>query len=1001
MTFSPSFFRSIILALAVGASVFPIALKADEVTVVGPDGVSRTMQVPSGAVPPGGRPGGKPDKKEGDEKKGDKDESKSDEDKSADAKSPEPKVIRRETTLDEEADADEFNVMVGEDGKVAFEFRNQPWVDLVEWLADISDLPLDWLELPGDRVNMRSPGRYTVEEARDLFNRYLLARGYTLLEIDGGLTVAKTESINPAIVPRVDPSTLGRLPLHSFVRTSLDVGWLSAEKLTEELKPMISSNGRLTALTTTNRIEAMDAAINLRQVAELLGRELDNASRESLAPEFKLRYLPAEEAKSMLEQFLGVEKKKETPLTPQQIQMMQQQRGQNQGAPPQEKKVEISIVANVRQNSVIIRAPADRIAIASEFLLRIDVPRDDIVSLSDVQSRVQVFRLSSLDPEKLIEIVSEMNVLEPTTRIRVDKDNDALIVSGSAADRFIISSLIERLDGSGRSFEVMALRRLDPAEVAESIAFLMGQKDEDDSNKSNRRSYYYGYYGGGNDDEKKEKDEFRVSANMRYRQILLWANEREMEEVRSLLIKLGELPPPGGNSQTVRILDASATPETYEYLQRLRQQWSRISPNPLELPDEGSFIDPNAPPNRDEDEDASDDADEDDSDIKPAKPQPTKPSGGETAANEDSVAVASPTNQFQLTVFQDTLPDSDPNDLPPVIRSSKDFDRMFGKKDAKPKPARDSGDQPPIRIELDANGNLVLVSPDTDALDRLENLMLQVTPPKRPYRVFHIEHASASWMRINLEDYFKDLEDDKESDADSFYRYFWGSGNDEKDEGPSGLGKGNKLKFVDDIDTNTLVVTGASGEQLQTIGELIELWDVEEPVNKRKARFTRLVAIEFGKADKISETVKEAYRDLLSSNDKTFAGGKGGDGGAAGKKEVTKSRGGSGSELQNTESGRDGGGADFSFKGKLSLGVDTIGNTILVSAEGEPLLELVAEMIDQLDQAAKPQGEVQIVEISGDINSDMLQSALRALGSETGARPQRRETSKRDRESSE
>ncbi|TWU58752.1 Bacterial type II/III secretion system short domain protein [Rubripirellula tenax] len=959
------------------------------------------MQVPSGAVPPGGRPGGKPDKKEGDEKKGDKDESKSDEDKSADAKSPEPKVIRRETTLDEEADADEFNVMVGEDGKVAFEFRNQPWVDLVEWLADISDLPLDWLELPGDRVNMRSPGRYTVEEARDLFNRYLLARGYTLLEIDGGLTVAKTESINPAIVPRVDPSTLGRLPLHSFVRTSLDVGWLSAEKLTEELKPMISSNGRLTALTTTNRIEAMDAAINLRQVAELLGRELDNASRESLAPEFKLRYLPAEEAKSMLEQFLGVEKKKETPLTPQQIQMMQQQRGQNQGAPPQEKKVEISIVANVRQNSVIIRAPADRIAIASEFLLRIDVPRDDIVSLSDVQSRVQVFRLSSLDPEKLIEIVSEMNVLEPTTRIRVDKDNDALIVSGSAADRFIISSLIERLDGSGRSFEVMALRRLDPAEVAESIAFLMGQKDEDDSNKSNRRSYYYGYYGGGNDDEKKEKDEFRVSANMRYRQILLWANEREMEEVRSLLIKLGELPPPGGNSQTVRILDASATPETYEYLQRLRQQWSRISPNPLELPDEGSFIDPNAPPNRDEDEDASDDADEDDSDIKPAKPQPTKPSGGETAANEDSVAVASPTNQFQLTVFQDTLPDSDPNDLPPVIRSSKDFDRMFGKKDAKPKPARDSGDQPPIRIELDANGNLVLVSPDTDALDRLENLMLQVTPPKRPYRVFHIEHASASWMRINLEDYFKDLEDDKESDADSFYRYFWGSGNDEKDEGPSGLGKGNKLKFVDDIDTNTLVVTGASGEQLQTIGELIELWDVEEPVNKRKARFTRLVAIEFGKADKISETVKEAYRDLLSSNDKTFAGGKGGDGGAAGKKEVTKSRGGSGSELQNTESGRDGGGADFSFKGKLSLGVDTIGNTILVSAEGEPLLELVAEMIDQLDQAAKPQGEVQIVEISGDINSDMLQSALRALGSETGARPQRRETSKRDRESSE
>ncbi len=185
--------------------------------------------------------------------------------------SPEPKVIRRDDTSNEESDPDEFKAMVGEDGRVAFQFRNQPWVELVQWLADISDQPLDWLELPGDRVNMRSPGRYTVEETRDLFNRYLLARGYTLLEIDGGLTIAKTEKINPAIVPRVDVSELARLQPYTFVRTSMDVGWLSAEKLTAELAPMISGNGKLTALTTTNRIEAMDAAVNLRQVAELLG----------------------------------------------------------------------------------------------------------------------------------------------------------------------------------------------------------------------------------------------------------------------------------------------------------------------------------------------------------------------------------------------------------------------------------------------------------------------------------------------------------------------------------------------------------------------------------------------------------------------------------------------------------------------------------------------------------------------------------------------------------
>ncbi len=330
------------------------------------------------------------------------------------------------------------------------------------------------------------------------------------------------------------------------------------------------------------------------QIANLLDQEHNHSSREALAPEVKLRYLPAEEAKKMLEQFLGVEKKEPVALTPQQIQMMQQQRqqGQQQPEPPQP-KAEIAIVANVRQNSVIIRAPADRVAIAMEFLKRIDVPGETMTSLADIKDRVQVFRLASLDPEKLIEIVSEMNVLEPSTRIRADKTNKALIVSGSIADRFIIDSLIKRLDGSGRSFEVLPLRRLDPVEVAESISFLMGQEQEDD--KKSQRRYYYSYYDRNNEEDKNE-DKFRVAANSRNRQVLLWANEQEMEEVRSLLIKLGELPPPGGNRKTVRIIDASATPETYEYLQRLKEQWSRVSPNPLELPGEEEFDEPNRIP---------------------------------------------------------------------------------------------------------------------------------------------------------------------------------------------------------------------------------------------------------------------------------------------------------------------------------------------------------------------------------------------------------------------
>ena len=943
---------------------------------------------------------------------GDADGTKSDKDKAddkgkkgdgEDSEPAEPKIIRRDSTSDEDADPDELNASVGDDGKIAFEFRNQPWVDLIQWLADISDQPLDWLELPGDRVNLRSPGRYTVAETRDLFNRYLLARGYTLLEIDGGLTVAKTETINPAIVPRVSPENLESLPSHSFVRTSLDVGWLSAEKLSKELAPMISSNGKLTALTTTNRIEAMDAAINLRQIVRLLEQERSSSSREALAPEFVLRHLSADVAKAMLEEFLGVEKKKSTPLTPQQIQQMQRQQQQNNGkGAPQTKKVEIAIVANVRQNSILIRAPADRVAIATEFLKRIDVPGESLKNLMDVQSRVQVFRLASLDAEKLIEIVSEMNVLEPGTRIRVDKDNKAIIVSGSLADRYIINSMIERLDGSGRKFEVMPLRRLDPNEVAESIAFLMGQKNDDKKKKSSRRSYYYSSYGSDDEEESKEKDEFRVAANSRLSQVLLWANEQEMEQVRSLLVKLGELPPPGGNRQTVRVLNAAATPETLEYLKRLKSQWSRFSPNPIELPDADRFTDPNA--NEDiETTIPTTNGEGEESETQPDK-KPINVDDDDSIAQRPRLPGHQVANKFWMLANTDlNSPSSNDEEssTPPArsasdIQSLQDFDRQFRTGKSKPtkvdlangdQAGSNNGTPEPIRVEFDAQGNLILISPDTAALDRLENLMLQMKPPQRPYRVFHIKHASALWMKLNLEDYFRDADEKTESKGNSFYSWYYGSNDDDDDDGPTGLGKGNKLKIVDDIDTNTLVISGASSEQLKTIEELILLWDVPEPVNKRKTRFTKLVNVNYGKADKIAETVKEAYRDLLSSNDKAFSSGQGGGGGGgqSKSKDVGKSRGGNGSGLEDSQSGRDAGGADFSFKGKLSIGIDSIGNTLLVSAEGEPLLDLVAEMIDQLDEAARPQGEVQIVKLSGGMNGETLQKALEAISGTTSA----------------
>lgn len=914
------------------------------------------------AIKRGGEP--KKDEAQSEDRGNDK---KGDEKKDNAAESTQPKIVRRDGMEVPEGDPGELKATLGDDGKVGFQFRNQGWVSIVGWLSDIADEPIDWQELPGDQVNLVSPERLDVRETADLINRHLLSRGYTMLQLDGGITIVKTDAINPGMVRRVEPNELNKLPDHTFVRTMLDAGWLSAEKLSEELKAMLSGAGKITPLATTNRIEIMDAAVNLRQVADLLSEERDAASRDALAPEFRLQHIPAEEAKRLLEEFLGVEKKESAPMSREQMQMMQrmQQQQQQQGkSTAKEPQIEVSIVANVRQNSVLVRAPIDRVAVAAEFLKRIDVPGGSLRSLADASARVEVFRLVSLDPEKLIEIAQEMNVLEPNTRIRVDKDNSAIIVSGAAADRFIIKSLIERLDGGKRRFEVLQLRRLEAAEVAESIAFLMGQKDEKEDSRSSRRSYYYGY-GGNDDDADEEKDEFRVAANARYRQVLLWANESEMEEVRTLLMKLGELPPPGGSGRMVRTIEASTTPETLEYLKQLKAQWQAMSGNDLVLPEESEFVDPIDEAKRKVEEDAkrsgdSQESDSDDSDA-PAK-----------VSDED----------VELTqAFRFDHPDKTATTLTVQNTTTQPAST-----------SQTTSTKQPIEIRIGPDGNLVLYSQDTQALDQLENLMLEIKPPRRPYRVFRVQNASVTLLTLDLEDYFEEEDENDDSSSDSFYRYYFGGGDDKK-ESPTGLAKTGKLRFLANSDTNTIIVSGASAEQLQTIEELIRLWDVPEPINSKRSRYTKLVTIQYGRAEKIAETVKDAYRDLLSSNDKAFASGKQGQKNA--KRSSNREE---GSGLEDSESGQSGGGNDFSFNGKLSLGVDEIGNTIVVSAEGESLLDLIVSMIDKLDRAAMPGGEIEIVRLSGDVSAETLRQAMATLGASAEVSTDNREPRSRDRD---
>ena len=857
-------------------------------------------------------------------------------------------TLKRPTEPKQAPNPRAFDIKPDEQGMIQFQFRDQAWPDVLQWVADVSGLALDWQELPSDLLSIATPGKASLSETRDMINRHLLARGFTMLEFPGVLQVVKTKEVNASLIPRVDPEELESLPANRFVRTTYKLDTLIAKDLIEELKQLISANGSMRALSKTNRLEAMDTAANLAEIHRIISQEQSDEVLNNLAREFELQHVRATDVREQLAQFLKLEPAKNANPQPgrmspeemeaQQQMMMQQQLAQQQGRqgapkPATPSRAEVYLIANTRRNSIIVNAPPDKMAIVAAFITRVDVsnPDEDYQAMT---TRMKVYRLTSLDPKQFVSSLMALNVLEPTTRLEADDKNKSMIAYASLADHLTIQETLKKLDGSARQAEVIALRRLRADEVAGTIRMLMGvEQDKKDDNQ--RRNYFsYDFYNQRN--KETSKDMLRIGVNAESNQLILWANEYESEEIKKLLLKLGELPPEARSDQRIRTIDGNRSEQMREYLERLKRTFDQKGIE-LEIPAESEF-------KSDEPTDKAKPSD-------PDKPVPKAPELIQIGANEPKSKSHAAT-RANVFVATETSQQTSNSDVP-------------GKSGAPGKIAATG--KSAVKIRFDEQGNLVLESDDTKALDQLEEWMISNTPPEKEYDVFQIRHARAYWIKLNLEEYFKD-DSNKKNDGDVLLGFLFGMESSKRDDDGPQLGKKRKLKLMSDSDSNTLLISGASPSQLKTIQRLVDLWDKPEKQDKQNLRYTKTVKVEYSKAQNVADAIKDAFRDLLSSNDKALA---------RGQKEPGQAGAGKESKHQSEDSISEGG-MNYDFSGKLSLGVDAITNTIIVSAKGEDLLKLVCDMVQELDLKAKRNEAVEVLAVGG-TSTIALEKALKNL----------------------
>jgi type II secretory pathway component GspD/PulD (secretin) len=857
------------------------------------------------------------------------------------------KSITRPTDKPVVVDPNRVKLTPDKDGRVQFSYMGQPWSDVLQDYADAAKLSFDWQELPADFLNLTTQRKYTLGEARDLLNRHLLARGFTLIQQGEVLSVVKVANLDSSLVPKVEADDLDERMPHEFVRVRFTLpSTMDPAKAAEDVKALLRPDAKITPLLETKRLLVIDTVGNLRNVRDLLYSE-QMAESQIIKPKvFQIRYRRADYIADQVMIVLGIDKdKRQSPqeqMMAQQAQMQQMQMqqemmqrggGRNGGDMAkmmQKDEPKVFITVDRRQNTILVNAPPDLMPVIDRTIAELDVPEGGEVPGGDGTRYMEKYSTVTAGPDAIVTALQEIGNLHPLTQLQTDAKSKTIYAYATAGDHETIKRMIDKLDGSGRKPEVIWLpKRLPADDVAGSImALIAGPKEEDENNRF--PFFFWGGRRNNNDDQ--PKTAFRVLPDVENNRLLLWATDNEMAEVKNLIEKLSQRA--DGTlvgADRVRVLEPRNEEATERLLERLKDAWAGENELEIEIPKAG-ILSPEA------------------------KAEEQTPAGTTEKGDKVTSTVGS---RFHLAQLTETA------DASPKVGDTAEALAVEDKK-AKPK----------VKVTVNDDGQLVIISDDPGAIDQMQELIDQLAPPQPEFKYYRLVYIASGDMKEILETYF--LEDLAEDDRNQDWRMRLFSGRNNNEEEPATLGKRRKLRFIDDYYSNTLIVSNASPGQMRVIDRIIKMYDVEMEPKGFDERHTITVKVKYSRAADIAKALKEVYADLLSSKDKEFQGREGQQSSFGAGRSRRYMFGGTG----NKDS------VLISFEGTLSIGVDEVSNSLVISAH-KGVLESIKDTINVLDQAAEPNTVVRVHEVSGMMDPQELRRAVMQAMSEpwVGGKP--------------
>ncbi|MFN3152368.1 secretin N-terminal domain-containing protein [Bremerella sp.] len=806
------------------------------------------------------------------------------------------------------------------DGSMKFSFRYQPWGDVLDWFAEQSDLSLVMDSPPPGTFNYTDGKPYTPSEAIDLLNSILLTKGYTLVRREKMLIVVNLEDgIPPNLVTTVSMDELDNRGEYELVSCLFDLKKMTAEEAEAEITKLIGPQGAVVALTHSQQVFVTETAGRLRTIRDMI-QAVENPFGSDVTV-VDTKNLMAEEILAVVRQLMGMEA------------------GSNTATDGS-----IRLATDTLGTKIFLTGKKDTVEKVQKLITQVDVPGGGLGSSPADQLQLEVYPLGTLDPATTLQVMQTLLAGNPDVRLAIDENTGNLIALARGGEHATVKATLSQMQRDSKQVEVIQLMVVDPQMAVLSINKLFGATGE-----------------------KPNPNAPLIDADPLTSQLLVRGTADQVSQIKDLLMKMGEDPEAAlamraerGNIRSIPLSGTAAE----RVLDELEMLWPTVSTSRIRVVRPSSTpavrgFDPNAPPTE--------------------SPATTGSSSNDEARNTppglDSEASVKRSSKFHYVAYEeDTAPAAPSKQVPVITTAQAPVTSRI-----QPAPEASGADKPGEIVVMMGPSGLVIASDDQEALDKLEALIETLSArysSSAEYSVYYLRYVKADVASQMLQSILTgvtpsddgggslmgDIASEMLGGGGGLMGSLMGLGSSSSSTSLSG----SSLSIIPDMRLNALVVQ-ASVQDLDKIDQLLKIMDQpHSPEQVETKRTPRMIPVLFTSAQDIASIVQTVYADRIAST-----------GGGQQQRQpspedfIRALRGGRG--------GREGGGGGVqSEPEKMTIGVDTRSNSLVVSAP-DPLFEEVKSLVEELDQAGDDTNQtMQVVKVRSS-NPETIQKALSSL----------------------